>query len=1050
MGNLYSCYPKKPKTIVVIGESAWISYRSTAPRSWWNIPVVIPTAKQYTWSLEDLVSGSELKSNNLIPYKEASKNFCVTGVYNQIYIKETIELMKKLMPEMSKVAFISDKWYASSYYSAQFRQIMKKHFPELREVLLSQNKISSRELLDTISCLDRKTGLLYYSWFEDNATSHPLNNTMEKMIGSYSNTPVFNLLDVGSNNAFFAGGCYSTSNANGEKTVEILNQILNGKDATVIPYQHLESPQAHLNYDFLIRCGVDKALFPKDAVYYNKPPLFIQEHKMFIISIVGFILIFFTIFLSRIWALRRIKELKEREIALLSKYKDLFNNLPLAYAKIKLSEDENKALKKYHILEFNPSFQREFSTDSSKISSLIDERSRLWFSLNKAIAAYSSNSQKTLSGMFYNEQTDKHYLAFLYPAAAEWVFDVFLIDKTEEYKASRKTEELSMIRNGISAIIPDVILVVNKSLDIIEVNDRITEQNGCIPEKIIGKNVGECFNERFAEQLHESIVRCQNSNEYIEFQTERKDGEILRYFESRLQPLYGELFICFIRDVTQKKEEEARSQSLQLLLETMLDNLPVPFYVKKVGEDLRYIYWNKKAEELSGVKSKDVIGKTREEVFGKKYADKYEGNNEQLITNGEPVTYEEDVLYPNNLFYTTHVIKSIIETPDKSSYILTARWDISELKAIHRQLEFTNRQLAQALDAGDIVPWTWHVQRGLITVDAGYLAKAGKSSLKSTVKTLQEMLNMVCPSDQEGVESAFYGLLEGKFDKIDIDIKINFWGEGYDWCQIQGLISQRNEAGEVTEISGSAIDISKRKQIEQELSDAKDRAEESSRLKSAFLANISHEIRTPLNAIVGFSGVLGDVSDEEERREFLKIINTNNELLLRLISNIIDFSSIESGSMKFHYSSVDINNLLFREEEMLRILAGQKGIEVSFNEKLPECIIYTDNDRFLQVVSNLLSNALKFTSKGSILFGYTISANRLCFYVKDTGCGIPEDKLSEIFETFTKLDSFSQGIGLGLSICTSIAHKLGGEMRVESEAGVGSTFWFEIPRLEFE
>ena len=236
------------------------------------------------------------------------------------------------------------------------------------------------------------------------------------------------------------------------------------------------------------------------------------------------------------------------------------------------------------------------------------------------------------------------------------------------------------------------------------------------------------------------------------------------------------------------------------------------------------------------------------------------------------------------------------------------------------------------------------------------------------------------------------------------------------------------------------------KRAHQRMKEAQLKAEEANQLKSAFLANMSHEIRTPLNAIVGFSNLLSMVEDKEEMLEYAGIIETNTELLLQLINDILDMSKIESGMYDFHVTQVDANQLMSEVEQVARLRIRTDEVSLSFAERLPQCVFHTDKNRLIQVLTNLVVNAIKFTWQGEIQIGYRLQdAHTLYFYVSDTGCGMSAEQCEHVFERFVKYNTFIQGTGLGLSICKMIIEKLGGEIGVQSESGKGSVFWFTLP-----
>ena len=303
----------------------------------------------------------------------------------------------------------------------------------------------------------------------------------------------------------------------------------------------------------------------------------------------------------------------------------------------------------------------------------------------------------------------------------------------------------------------------------------------------------------------------------------------------------------------------------------------------------------------------------------------------------------------------------------------------------------------------------------------------------------------VVPEDQAVLKNFVGEVKTGKATSLRKEVRVCRENGKYTWTSINVMVRDYRPQDGIIEMLCINYDITPLKETEQKLIIARDKAEELDRLKSAFLANMSHEIRTPLNAIVGFSSLLAETDSRNERQEYIKIVQENNELLLQLISDILDLSKIEAGTFNFVYTNVDVNETC---AEIIKSMSMKvsKGVELIFEEPFPECYIYTDKNRFTQVISNFINNALKFTQQGCITLGYEqVSHQKIKFYVRDTGMGIPEEKQKSVFERFVKLNTFVQGTGLGLSICKSIVSQMEGEIGVDSTEGVGSCFWFTHP-----
>ncbi len=300
------------------------------------------------------------------------------------------------------------------------------------------------------------------------------------------------------------------------------------------------------------------------------------------------------------------------------------------------------------------------------------------------------------------------------------------------------------------------------------------------------------------------------------------------------------------------------------------------------------------------------------------------------------------------------------------------------------------------------------------------------------------------PEDRAVMLDFLAKVVKGESTKLCRDVRIRRADGSYTWTRVNVLVRNYRPQDNVIEMLCINFDITQLKETEQMLIKAKEKAEEADRLKSAFLANMSHEIRTPLNAIVGFSSMLEEAEDQEEKHQYITIIEDNNKLLLQLISDILDLSKIEAGTFDIIPERVNAKQLcndLFQAMQM----KTSPQVELRLKDNLPELTFTSDKNRLYQVLLNFVTNALKFTSEENITIDYQIDGNEVKFSVQDTGMGIEPEKQEAIFTRFVKLNSFIPGTGLGLPICQSIVTQLGGKIGVESEPGRGACFWFTHP-----
>ena len=472
-----------------------------------------------------------------------------------------------------------------------------------------------------------------------------------------------------------------------------------------------------------------------------------------------------------------------------------------------------------------------------------------------------------------------------------------------------------------------------------------------------------------------------------------------------------------------------------------MDDLPLGVFIK--NSDSRATYLNKYMDRIFG--KSNCLNKTPYNIFDRSTADRVAGEDKRVLA-GENVMVEEVLTDKNGKerVYMTH--KFLVYDDFNEPMVGGISIEITRRK----EAEYKLRILSKAIRNSPVCV--------IITDPEGCIEFVNPAFVNSTGYSFAEVMGKNMSIINSGHHDKQYFREMWNRMKLGGDWQgeiLNKKKDGTLFWELVNISSVRNREGQITHFVAIKDDISKRKQVEDALLKAKEKAEESDKLKSAFLANMSHEIRTPMNAIVGLSNLLGNQEMAlPERETFSQIISENSNVLLQLIDDIIDVSKIEAGQITLRPSNCNINSILAEINESFKMQALNKAGKVNLQLKVPggenSLSTFTDPQRLRQIITNLVSNALKFTEEGAVTFGFRPDGNGyILFFVEDTGIGIPDDKKEYIFDRFSQVNEMEtrqyRGAGLGLSISRSLVELLGGSIWVESGIESGSKFYFTIP-----
>lgn len=582
---------------------------------------------------------------------------------------------------------------------------------------------------------------------------------------------------------------------------------------------------------------------------------------------------------------------------------------------------------------------------------------------------------------------------------------------------------------------------------LLEANSSIEKITGIKREQFIGKLGSQLEDvEVRTEKLFFFDAILKNPSALSEVNVVTNSG---LYYAYTAYAAENNEFVIIFHDNTENIAAHRDLIKNRTKLDKIFQNVPIGIEIYNKDGILMEI--NDADVKIHGVVREEVIGKVN--LFNnpnapKQYLEELKnGNNVDIKLYFDYNVIAESNYYSTNLRKRKYLaIKSTIlydANGEIESYILVIADNTETITANDKIQEF-ELLFNSMSEIAAIGLSRYNITNDKFTVTDQWCTNMCKT--QNEIGNFQRTYSNLPIEDMMVMKNKFKELKNRTIDDFKYEAKIHD-GCNEKWVKCFYKTSKEDpETGEV-ELVGLNIDITTQKNIEKKLIEAKTRAEESDRLKSAFVANMSHEIRTPLNAIVGFSEMVTETDDPEERAQYISIIKQNNHLLLQLISDILDISRIESGISSYMPELVDINSMC---KELVRSYAikAPKEVRLLFDQSDNPCQLLTDKNKLIQILTNLMGNAIKFTKQGEISLGYKKNDDATLIYVKDSGIGIDERQIPTIFDRFVKLNTFMQGTGLGLPICRSLADKMGGTIWVESELGKGSCFWLSLPNQQ--
>jgi len=577
---------------------------------------------------------------------------------------------------------------------------------------------------------------------------------------------------------------------------------------------------------------------------------------------------------------------------------------------------------------------------------------------------------------------------------------------------------------------------------------------GYTPEELVGKiHFYELFNSENSEETKINALKLFASKQSIKEllnQNVRKDGSLV-WLSTSGNPILDKNGVLLgyrgaDTDITERKKvEEALKESEFFFKESQkaafIGSYKTDFPLEKweSSEVLDKIFGIDKDFDRSVPGWIDIVHPDDREMMNS-YLE------EEVIAKRKPFNKEYRIIRKNDGQVRWVLGLGTLSFDDKGNLLslIGTIQDITERKLF----EYEIRKLIRAVEATSEVVFVTDIEGVFTYVNPSFTEVYGHQADEVIGKVTPRILKSG-QMDEALYESFWQDLLNIREVKWEL---INKTKDGRSIHIEASSNAIMNEAGEIIGFVAIQKDISKRKQIEEELVYAKERAEESDRLKTAFLANMSHEIRTPMNGILGFAALLQEPAlTSNKLQHYVQTIQVSGKRMLNTINSIVDVSKIESGLIDLNFSEANLNERMEFVHRFFKREADNKGLKFSFKNGLPskDAVIKTDHEKVYGILTNLINNAIRFTSDGSIKFGYKLKEAYLEFFVKDTGTGIPQSQTEIIFERFRQgSESISRGYdgtGLGLSICNSYVEMLGGKIWVESEEGQGSVFYFTVP-----